>query len=76
MVIHSVIEYAAQVYHYMLTKDQSEKVERLQRIALKIIHGTDTSYREALTLSGLQQLEDWRIPLCLNFTKKAAGFIP
>ena len=36
-IIRSAIEYAVSVYHHMLTADQSERLERLQRKVLKLI---------------------------------------
>ena len=59
-VLRPVIEYACQIYGPMLTKTQNKKIERLQRIILKIVYGFDTSYREALALSGLQRLSERR----------------
>ena len=46
-----VIEYAAQVYSYQLTGEQSERLEAIQRRAFKIIFGPGVSYRQALELS-------------------------
>ena len=68
--IRSVILYAAQVYHCMLTEDLSEKLERLQRLAMRIIHPPGTSYRDALTLSNLPRLSDMRTEMCKKFAKK------
>ena len=53
--IRSSIEYAAQVYHPMLTYAQSECLERMQRRCLKIIYGYKMSYTEALETSGLNE---------------------
>ena len=69
--IRPVIEYTAQVYHHMLTGELSERIERLQRIVLKVIYGPETSYREALQQSGLCRLEETRIDLCRKFAIKA-----
>ena len=69
--IRSVIEYAAQLYHYALTATQAERLEHLQRIILKTIYGFGTSYREALQRSGLDRLSERRQQLCKSFAKKA-----
>jgi hypothetical protein len=33
---------------------EMERMERIQRMTLKMIYGTDTSYEETLILSGLR----------------------
>ena len=72
-VIRPVIpEYAAQVYHFALTRDQSNRLEGLQRLASKIIYGFETSYRKAMKLSGLEPLLDRREKICLSFAKKCS----
>ena len=67
-----VIEYAAQVYHSALTTDQSNRLEALQRLALKIIYGFDVSYPSAIEMSGLELLSARRDKLCLSFAKKCS----
>ena len=68
--IRTIIEYAAQMYHYLLTGDQSGKIESLQRNALKIILGPGVSYAEALERTGLKRLSERREDICANFTRK------
>ena len=71
--IRPVIEYAAQVYHPMMTKQQNDDLERLQRSSLKIIYGPKISYREALGLTGLPSLEERRKELLKKFAVKISG---
>ena len=65
--IRPVIEFAAQVYHHMLSDDVSEEIEKLQRSVLKTIFGFKTSYACALEKSGLCTLDERRRKLCLKF---------
>ena len=51
--LRSLLDYTLVVYHLMLTGDQSEKIESLQKCAVKIMYGHDKSYREImLSLEG------------------------
>ena len=65
--IRPIIEFAAQVYHHMLTEELNEEIERLQRDVLKSIYGFDTPYSTALEISNLETLESRRKTLALNF---------
>ena len=49
---------------------QSDVIERMQRCALKIIHGHATSYREALERAGLKRLLERRGDLIQTFAEK------
>ena len=71
--IRPVIMYAAQAYHFMLTEEQSDELEGLQRLALKIIYPPGTSYRRALEDSGLPRLDDFRNKLCRKFALKTSA---
>ena len=68
--IRPILEYACSAWHTILTKEQDGDIERLQRIALKIIHGLKCSYRVCLECSGLPRLDQRRETLFVNFTKK------
>ena len=68
--IRTVVEYAAQVYAYQLTGEQSERIKAIQRRAFKIIFGPGISYRWALELSGEKSLSDRRLEICRKFTLK------
>ena len=69
-VIRPSIEYAVQVYHHALTEEQSNKIESMQRLVLKIVYGFDMSYRTAIEKSGLELLSVRRDAICLKFAKK------
>ena len=68
-----VLDYAAVVYHYLLTNEQASELERLQATALKIIWGFRYSYKELLELSGSDTLYDRRLKLVDGFLKKAVN---
>lgn len=67
--IRPLLEYATPVWHPGLTREQSEDLEQIQRQCLRTLL-PDVSYREALTITGLQRLEERREQLCMNFGKK------
>ena len=64
-IIRSVLEYACPVWHSGLTKSQSNDIERVQRRCFKIIY-PDLSYREALSISGLDKLSVRRENIARN----------
>ena len=69
--IRPVIEFAAQIYHHMLSDEINGEIERLQRDVLKCIFGFKTPYRVALEKSGLESLEERRKSLALKFALDA-----
>ena len=69
--IRSVLEQSAVVWHSSLTRGEEIDIERVQKVALKIILNEQySSYPEALKLTGLDSLKIRRKKLCLNFAKK------
>ena len=58
-----VVEYACQVYHGALTKEQSSSIEAVQERALKIIM-PDASYDLAMQIADIHTLADRRVQLC------------
>jgi hypothetical protein len=52
--IRPVLEYGMRCLGSMMTRLEIERMERIQRMTLKMIYGTDTSYEETLILSGLR----------------------
>ena len=58
--IQSVILHACQVYHYSIPEYLSKSLKRVQRRALRIIHGYDYSYKELLGQSKLTTLSERR----------------
>jgi hypothetical protein len=69
--IRSLMEYCAVVWHSRLTLEQSDKLERVQKISLKVILGEDyDSYDAALKLCNLETLFDRRGERCMSFAKR------
>ena len=69
-VIRSAIEYCANVYHSMITKNLSEKLESMQRQALRIIYGWDANIEQVMAARGIETLFERREKSLLNFALK------
>ena len=70
--IRSLLEYCSVVWHSTLTLEQSNNLERVQKLCLKVILGSEyNGYAEALKDSGLDTLSDRREQKCLNFGLKS-----
>ena len=69
--VRSLLELAVPVWHSGLTKLQSAQIERIQKVAFKIMLGEQyTSYDSACKKFKVETLEQRRESLCLNFAKK------
>ena len=69
--IRSLLELAVPVWHSGLTVVQSNKIERIQKLAAAAILGTNyTSYKEALSTLKLKTLAERRTQICLKFIQK------
>ena len=69
--IRSVLEQSSVIWHGALTVGETKDIERVQKVALRLILKEDyTSYKASLQITGLLTLEDRRKFLCLNFAKK------
>ena len=69
--IRSVLELAVPVWHSGLTKKLSTDIERVQKIAFRIILGEDYGdYDIACTLLETETLEMRRERLCIKFSRK------
>ena len=62
--VRPCFDYAAVVYHSMLTKTQSDALERMQRKIMKMIYGFEESYDRCLGRAGLDSLVVRRIKMC------------
>ena len=72
MYIRSRLEYCAVVWHSTLTVEQSNDIERVQKLSLKIIMGADyKDYEHALEIVGLDKLSERREARCLKFGLKS-----
>ena len=69
--IRSLAEYCSVAFHSSLTIEQNNKLERIQKTALKIILGDMyADYSAALEMSGLDTLFARRTKRCLDFALK------
>ena len=69
--IRSKLEQSAALWHSSLTQICRNKLERVQKSALRIIMGSKyTNYNHALEKLNLQTLDERRQTLCLKFAKK------
>ena len=69
--IRSILETACPVFQPLLTEGDKDKIERIQKIVLKIILGDSyQSYEQACINVDLKTLESRRIQMCLNFGLK------
>ena len=69
--VRSVTEYCDVAFHSSLTVEQSEKLEQIQKICLKVILGDMyVSYSSALEMTGLKPLSERRQHRCLDFARK------
>ena len=64
--VRSLLEYACEVWHPGITKQQCEKVELIQKRALKVAF-PNLSYSEALKAGNIQTLNDRRNDRCRSF---------
>ena len=70
--IRSILEFGAPAWNSALTITDSQKIECVQKVALRLIYGRNNSYKKLLGLSNLSTLALRRERLSLQFAKKAA----
>ena len=69
--VRSLLEVSCVVWASSLTEEQITKLERIQKVALRIILGESyNSYENALTITQLKTLRDRREELCIRFANK------
>ena len=69
--IRSFLEQSSVVWHYDITEEEISDIERVQKVACKVILGQRyTDYPSALHFLSLQSLKSRREELCLRFAKK------
>ena len=69
--IRSLLEYCSVVWHSTLTVEQSQQIENVQKLCLKVILGhAFTDYESALIHCNLETLYKRRENRCLNFGLK------
>ena len=67
--IRSILEYSCEVWHSSISCYLSDKLEKIQKRALRIIYPEQT-YKDALLLAGITKLETRREDLCLKTLTK------
>ena len=69
--IRSILELAVPVWHSGLTQQQSADIERIQKIAFKIILQQNyENYKQAYSSLTAQTLQQRRVKLCSKFASK------
>ena len=68
--LRPVLEYCHVIYHAMLSKCQEERLEALQRKALRIVLGFDLNYSDLLKKAGVETLKTRRIVASEKFAAK------
>ena len=69
--IRSILELAVPVWHSGLTQQQSSDIERIQKIAFKIIlQQKYENYKQACSSLSAQTLQQRRVKLCSKFASK------
>ena len=69
--IRSILEFSCQVWHYSINEEEKQDLERVQKVALRIILNDDyQNYEQALEVLNLDKLSSRRDKLCLSFAKK------
>ena len=72
-VIRPAVEYCSSVYHSLIPKYMSDKLERVQFQAMKIVFGHHLDYSTLIDMGKIETLESRRISACLRFASKAAN---
>ena len=70
MYVRSVVEQSAVVWHSSLTKENTTTLERVQRVAVKIILDGKHSYKDSLQILNLPTLKERREILTARFANK------
>ena len=71
--IRSILEYNCQVWHYSLTEEERLTIERVQKVACRLILQSEYQhYAHALKILQLDTLEKRRGVLCLKFAKRSS----
>ena len=70
VVIRSAIEYCSIVYHSLIPGYLAERLELLQKQAMKIIYGSGLDYRRLVESGRIETLESRREAACLKFALK------
>ena len=70
--IRSILEQSVVVWHSSLTSKNRRDLERVQKVAVKVILGNNyTSYKNGLDKLNIQTLSERREQICFRFAKKS-----
>ena len=69
-VLRSAVESCSVVYHSMIPKALANKLESIQRQALRIIYGWNSDIDEVMSIKSIESLEERRMKAVLNFALK------
>ena len=70
--IRPLLEFSVPVWHPGITKGESKDIERVQKCVTKIIlQDSYKTYKQALSVTNLQNLSDRREKICTKFALKA-----
>ena len=72
VVVRSAVEYCSIVYHSLIPEYLSDRLELLQKQALKIIYGPGVAYRAMVESGVIETLASRREAVCLKFALKAS----
>ena len=73
--VRSILEFNCCVWHFNINKAQEEELERVQKVACKIIlRGQYKSYEKALITLELENLSERRRNLCKKFALKSLKY--
>jgi hypothetical protein len=67
--VRSTLEYACPIWHTVLPKYLSDKIEKVQKRAFRIIYH-EADYQDALNIAQCKRLDDRRQELCCKTSKK------
>ena len=68
--IRSVLEQSCVVWNFNITKRNEKELERVQKVAVRLILGNYNSYKEALEYLNLESLKERRNVLSRRFAEK------
>ena len=70
-IIRPFVEYCAVIYHTLIPEYQSNKLESVQRLALRIIYGSNQNLDQLFENGTIERLSDRRVEICLKFALRA-----
>lgn len=69
--IRSILEYCSPVYHSLLSGGQSEILEKMNRLAVRICIGLEEDVEDVMAREGIETLAARRVRRCDSFLRKA-----